>query len=60
MSAPGLGPPLRCHICAGTGLAAATSAPGLGPPLRCHTCAGTGLDRAGTKKWITQGIEADW
>jgi hypothetical protein len=54
----GVGPHLRrdwarrCHICAGTGLAAATSAPGLGSPLphlrrdwarRCHICAGTGL-----------------
>jgi hypothetical protein len=42
MSAPGLGPPLRCQICAGTGLTPATSAPGLGPPLRCHICTGTG------------------
>jgi hypothetical protein len=41
-SAPGLGSPLPhlhrdwarpCHICAGTGLAPATSAPGLGSPL---------------------------
>jgi hypothetical protein len=40
------------HICAGTGLTAATSAPGLRSPLphlrrdcahRCHICAGTGL-----------------
>ena len=32
----------RCHICAGTGLAPATSAPGLGSPA-CDTCTGTGL-----------------
>jgi hypothetical protein len=45
----------HCHICAGTGLAAATSAPGPGSPLphlrrdrarRCHICAGTGLAAA--------------
>jgi hypothetical protein len=44
-----------CHICAGTGLATATSAPGPGSPLPhlhrdrahpCHICAGTGLPRA--------------
>ena len=42
----------RCHICAGTGLTAATSAPGPGSPLPhlrrdwahpCHICAGTWL-----------------
>ena len=31
----------RCHICAGTALAAATSAPGLNGARRCHICAGT-------------------
>jgi hypothetical protein len=49
-SALGLGSPLphlhwdwarRCHICIGTGLAAATSAPGLGSPPGCHICTGT-------------------
>ncbi len=46
---------LACHVCAGTGLTAATSAPGLAsllPHLRrdwphcCHICAGTGLTAA--------------
>jgi hypothetical protein len=44
-----------CHICAGTGLTAATSALGLGSPLPhlhwdwahiCHICTGTGLTAA--------------
>jgi hypothetical protein len=61
-ASPGLG--LRrdwahlCHICAGTGLATATSAPGPGAPLPhlrrdwahpCHICAGTRPDSAGLR-----------
>jgi hypothetical protein len=45
----------RCHICAGTWLAAVTSAPALGSPVPhlhrdwargCHSCAGIGLTPA--------------
>jgi hypothetical protein len=41
------------HICAGTGLAPATSAPGLTGLNPCHICAGTGLTPATSAPGLT-------